>query len=875
MAKREDGGGRYGSQRVDQLPQRVDKCLSEIRGMKRVRFKSRTRDILRDPLLWLRVHLQHSDDERLNAVFGRLELCDANAGNMLERNRLCDESLEGEGRIEALKTIFSAASDVKDGDLRAALFSDLPSSVRESVPADEISVREQGVSDSGRVQKGIVSDLYHRPNGGWEGYISSITEKGAVYKFTSTSCVCPFLVCLGSTIEFCPSTKVAGSVTDVSVRPIDYFPGTLPESYAADYLRHLEEQGASECLERIIQLTGPLKALLHEPALYTPHQSQILSVLQGISNVDFSRIVVKLGIHESSFLGSLPNTLCMAQSTPEAVAATRESVVLYLSLVSICVCTCPDIAYKLSAVIQSCARLVGSFGEEFSLQGPNLCKAVIHACSVVRSVECFQDQITEDSNTQSRLDPLMWVTHFFGKPVASSLRKHIPGSLLREDESGVITRRKLENIILSVAPTGPDNPTKILSHMCLEPSQSVSNCEELSQKTGIVIDLYPNREGYIVLASRKGWQRRSQQIFKLGHGTNTDVRPCSIHVGDVVQFLVSSSAPDTVERVVRVKQYCSEALEVNFANDYFSQNEVNHFENEAAMRAILNAPRVYTSPNMCTKLVSIAYSALSDSVAASMKKKMLALLKSSSFILDIIKVAPEEVTKSMKVLEKYLQCFPNEVCTLRPTLESMVDLLQKQDRPLELAEFVSFLSSSTCLLPHSVEIARQPWQSVPTLLTEDEWKSGAVANKEYLPCAQDHYASVHEYGRTYFLLLRADCYRDLASSIHRLREQSPSHSTATEEAVVVYDATLTGFSNYSFGQKLVYHLSIRTQPQHSENVPTDSTPLLITGNLLCLSIGGRFEDDIVWATINHVNRYIHRDPGGIKMVSKLVLLCTS
>ena len=97
---------------------------------------------------------------------------------------------------------FSAARDVKDGDLLAALFSDLPSSVRESVPADEISVREQGVSDSGRVQKGIVSDLYHRPNGGWEAYISSITEKCAVYKFTSTSCVCPFLVCLGSTIEF-------------------------------------------------------------------------------------------------------------------------------------------------------------------------------------------------------------------------------------------------------------------------------------------------------------------------------------------------------------------------------------------------------------------------------------------------------------------------------------------------------------------------------------------------------------------------------------------------------------------------------------------------------------------------------------------------
>ncbi|CAI8051442.1 Helicase required for RNAi-mediated heterochromatin assembly 1 [Geodia barretti] len=389
---------------------------------------------------------------------------------------------------------------------------------------------------------------------------------------------------------------------------------------------------------------------------------------------------------------------------------------------------------------------------------------------------------------------------------------------------------------------------------------------------GIVIDLYP-REGYIVLASGKGCHRRTQQVFKLGPATTTEV-VSSIHLGDIVQFLVSSSAPEAVERVVKIKQYCSEALDVTFASDYLTQNKglVNLFENEAAMKAILNASHVYTSPDVCAKLISTACSALSD-LASSIKKKMLALLKSSSFILDVVQIAPEEVTKSMKVLEKYLEHFPNEVCVLVPALESMVDVLQKQDKPLELAAFVSFLSSSTCLLPHSVEIARQPWQTVPTLLTEEEWKAGAVANTDYLPCVKDCYTSVHEYGRTYFLLLRADCYGDLATSIRRLRDPTASNNKATDEAVVVYDATITAFSNYSAGHKLVYHFTIKTQPQSSENVSSDA-PFLKAGNLLCLSVGGRFKDDIIWATINHVSRYIHFGENETKQCEVLVELCT-
>ena len=201
----------------------------------------------------------------------------------------------------------------------------------------------------------------------------------------------------------------------------------------------------------------------------------------------------------------------------------------------------------------------------------------------------------------------------------------------------------------------------------------------------------------------------------------------------------------------------------------------------------------------------------------------------------------------------------------------MIHSLQKQDELQELASFLSILSTSTCLLPHSVEIARQPWQTIPIILTPDECKAGVVANKEYLPVVRDNYASVHEYGRTYFLLLRADCHGDLASLIHQLREpDSPSRKRDRDRNAVVCDAQVTGFSNQGTKRSLVYHFAVQTRPLPPEDQSRD-TPLFKAGNLLCLSVGGRFEDDVIWGTINHISSYVHSEQtkqGLVKSVRK-------
>ena len=331
-----------------------------------------------------------------------------------------------------------------------------------------------------------------------------------------------------------------------------------------------------------------------------------------------------------------------------------------------------------------------------------------------------------------------------------------------------------------------------------------------------------------------------------------------------------------MHRVTKIQQYSSPALKVEFAREYLSQNSKLEklFQNYAALRSIFKAPQVYESQDLCAKLISTSLEALSESTA-SIKKMMLYSLKSSSFIHDIIQIAPEEISKSVKILEKYLEYFPSEVCDLAPTLESMVSTLQKQDKPLEISKFVSFLSTSTCLLPHSVETARQPWQNIPTILTTDECRAGAVANQEYFPALKESYDSIHEYGRTYFLLLRADCHGGLPSLISQLREGSGRRKRHTDDNVVVLDAQVTGFSNHGAKHALVYTFSVKTQPKQVE-VLSRETPLLKAGNLICLSISGCFRDDIVWATVNHVSSFVHSEEteaGVVKLVSKTKARC--
>ena len=878
------------------MSQAIEEWLSTLKGLKKKITKNKIDRVLRDPLLWLR--LNHSDEtvNEMLGYLGDLGKPDVPEDYHDKRGRVCDELLneidsDGKRQAENLKSFFSKGGDKNDAEIREKLF---PRFSRELVPVKVQA--DPGISQESEAYAtlhGVVTDLYSLPVGvnGWEGYITSTPsepkEKSVVYRFTNESCACAFPLCLGSIVKFCPNKSPASTVVNGSLTVIQYFPGTLPCEYAVQYLQKLENIiEVSDRLIRIINFPGPFTTMLTEKELYTSHWSCILAMLNSISDDDSGRfqyiIHELLRLPSSELMNVLPSLLCKLRPQEEPC----RDVLYFLRLVAICVGSKPNDAFTMTSVVQGCcAGLAKLFPREFAIEGRNLSGAVVHACSTVRSQEIplqtaeATSQTTEQSTTPEKaiLDPLMWVAFYFGTSEAESLRSHISQRPLRDEDENVAARRKSENILQSVVEgkldPKPENPSVKGVHAVKQMSLTPSKDSQLKTLPGIVTDLYPDGVGYVALTLRpthSGRRDHRHCIFKLdSRTTTTTVTPRSIHIGDLVNFQVSEGALNTVQCVVKVRQYCAPGLDRAFADEYLSHVETGGlFHNEPAMKGMLNAPQVYVIPEICTKLISSATESLYDS-SVSTRRKMLELLKYSSFVCEIIETAPQEVSRSAHVLKHYLEQFPNKVSTLAPTLQDMTERLLDQNKPLDLAKFVSFLSTSVCFLPRSIEIARQPWQSIPTILTKEECKAGTVANKEYLPKVIDRYSSVNEYGRTYFLLLRADCLGSLALAMSRLRD--PGSSTRKDsETIVVCDATFHDLSIRGSGQQLVYHFTMETRPLPRETTSRES-PLFKTGNLLCLSVGGRFEDDIIWATINHINGYVHtedREDGVVKSVSK-------
>ena len=893
------------------MSEELKKCFSELdlrmNKIRKVTIYNLHHKILGDPFLWLRLK-QPASEEPLSHPFEQRLAGTKSTGDCFSKRVYCfkrglQKEVDGKSQAQHLREFLSENKSPKEGELRNVLFPDplqfiLPdvtTTVNTPPQCDAVQVP----LGSANLPRGIVTDLYESVWDDWEGFIN------AVHRFTSESCHCTCRVHLGCVVEFqlTPESKKSASlVVDRSLKVLEYIPGTLPSEYATDYLKELEQSSDPlRRIHRIRQLPGPFAALLNEPELFQVHQSKILAVLASVSGNECSGSDVLHMLHTCNFIRELPLILAGKYTLineGKGVVKTTESdgkdVELFLRLVTLCVKTFPNVAYQLISVIWGCAQLAFPFEREFTAEASNFCRAVIHACSVVRQ----QDVVTplkesasfktSEEPEKKLLDPLFWVSCFFSESVAQPLRELLPQKLLSGNEKVVEARRRFENIIQCCTSKLSKEHLKGLQ-VCKNISRFSSHHDsKLAAKRGVVIDLYEG-VGYIALALSRGYPSRvaqNQQIFMIEESTTTFVGASSeslqsLHIGDVVTFQVSPDSPNKVHIIVRVIQYCSAALDKAFSQVLFPPHRDSHyvehlFCNEAAIRGILNAPQVYKNAEVASALIAAATDALSDPFSPSIKKKMLNLLKSSSFVRELLEIAPHEASKSAKVLQPYLAEFPNEICILAPTLNAMVGRLLEQGKLQELVTFVSCLCTTPCILPPSIEIEQQPWQNVPTILTPEEWKSGAIANKEYLPKVKEHgsYSSVDEYGRTYFLLLRADCHGNLASAIAQLREPASSAKRGTEVEIPVCDASITGLSKGT-GHRLVYRFNIESRPTPSECFSKD-TPLFKAGNLLCFSIGGRFEDDIVWATINHIESYVHTrktSEGDVKSVRLDTYVC--
>ena len=863
---------------------------------------------LQDEFLWIRhKHVSAKAEESLTNL-GKLTKAKGDESIFRKRREL----VFSPQAIHEKKIHHQSKKLTKD-EVKEILFSDpftrFPSLLSEAA----VSEANKQVLDPEANQKvslgtlqGVVTDLYQCPEGNqWEGFAWSFFNPDrmkkehslpATFKFTEASCNCVFPVCLGAIVEFHPSTTDPLCVADCSLKVLHYFPDSLPIEYATKFIQQLESMVPLDRVRRIFELPGPFAALMDDAKLYRTHQSTILAVLSSILNDEDGSFPTALyTFHTSHFIQELPQILA-----DQNITQCRD-VHFYLHLVAKCVWSFPAVAYELGLVIQSCMKLASSVRSEFADEVSNLSQAVINACSVVRrealvppdDTAPIQETAEESISSEKKLlDPLLWVRCFFGQTVAQSLSKFLSQKCLFEGTEVVATRKRIESSIIqsleSRAAKQKEKQEEEKANLPIVKKTTISCTHDpsLSIKEGIIIDLYQDGKGYVALAPSPVYLSRVMnkcQVFTINHDSKvTTANEITIHVGDVVAFQVSPDSPGMVYNIVKVVRYCPEALDEEFALATLSSRREYHsiegfFENEEAIKAIFNAPEVYKNAKVYGKVLDVAMACFSDSYStSSTRKKMLNLLKSSSFICDLIEIAPQEVSQSVVILQEYLQEFPNEVCTLVPALNATVARLLEQNTLPNLANFISFLSTSPCILPPEIELLKQPWQSIPLILTKEELVSGSIANKAYLPVVKDRgsYNSVNEYGRTYFILLRADCHGELAAVISRLRDSNAPASTKreSEPEVPVYDVSFEGLSNRGTGQHLVYRFNVETRPckvATAEMSPND-LPLLKAGNLLCFSVGGRFEDDIIWATINHVNGYVDSKDtpeGRVKSVS--------
>ena len=857
--------------------------LPELTGLRLKHVIRRVQSVFEDPFLW--GHMKYQTDKDLRIL---KKLSEAKTDEIIFQRRvqLCDFRLRRLiSESTGLPKYFTTAKLENEKYLRIEMFSsdpfncfsDLLSTVPPTSEPESKEMKHKAIkSGQGLVLTGLVTDLYRCPESNeWEGYIWAFQnpmkqpkQLATVYRFTAESFSCACQVYIGTIAKFQPSNETPSLVSNYSLKVLEYFPNSLSAEYAASYLQQLNSmQKPSTCLQRILDLPGPFRRIVNESRLYLCHSSSILAIASSTCDekIDgFQNLLYML--HTSFFLRDLPHMI-LSQSN----IIKQQSVRSALHLISLCIKTFLDKAHELSQVVRSCMKIVTTIEDKLLIEDmTSFTQVVIEACSQIRPPKYLPKDTgakqKDGKMAENLLDPLLWVKKFYSEAVAQPLLELLSHIILSEGFEIVAIRKLALERDKHETPTKESETITLVKKIRINLSSAFNR--NLAIQHGVVTDLYENGTAFIAIAHSPNsyHQKGKKAMFKFEHDMTT-VATHTIHIGDIVTFDISPDSPDTVNSVVRTVQYCQEAIDVDFALEILSyqsraltQLEANDiegvFRNVAGWKAILNAPSVCKHPDICKKILDIVFSHIclldTPSLTPLIRKKMLTLLKSSSFV-SIMVFTPNTISKSVKILLKYLEEFPNEVCHLQQTLSDMVTCLSKQNMSQDLVAFVSFLTSSCCIVPPNIPLEKQPWQSVPVTLAKEEFEVKGLHDVSHLPQMKKRYTSVDEYGCTYFKLLRAVCYSDLIDAVAQLRRSETARKSESKSKETLYDAKFLGLCSDS-RYNMSYIFRVKTRPQY--NIPiTESSPkdiLLKPTNLLCFSIGGFFQDDIIWAKINCV-----------------------
>ena len=363
-----------------------------------------------------------------------------------------------------------------------------------------------------------------------------------------------------------------------------------------------------------------------------------------------------------------------------------------------------------------------------------------------------------------------------------------------------------------------------------------------------------------------------------------------IHIGDEVSFSVVISDQSVAPGTLQVTKY-NTCLKDDFVARYFEwilSSENTPLECITKLSdwpvpwmCLLTEGKLYTSYfHQILGVYDICTSASEVNVVPRLKHQLMGMIRDSQFILNMNKVLANQpgtlegeqagtggkfeeendhITEeedaiwgtAINLLTAMVKIKRNDSHLLAGPLKEVSKLLETRSK-ISLMQTLLLSVVDTHMVPTATTLDMpQTWRHVPTIPSNEEFQKIVKCFEESkslnidLPEVKNTYTSEMEYGHTYFSLLRADCYYPLCEKIARLK--------AVQGGIRDSYYEMTFMELFPSSPRPIL-FEFRFKGVISQTSQPDDDPCLTHGNLLCLSLDGKFEGDLIWATVEQVEK---------------------
>ena len=908
----------------DLLKQHYPSSCAEIKGFKLRKHAKSIAELVEDPLLWLRLTCDESAIKKLDQLQKLLlrdkeEVVEKRLEVLQEYSLACGEPPD----------LASLTDRNGEHSYRRKLFA---TALEKNVVIQRVTIKgnEDVAAFSQPLLEGIVVDMYAE-----SGYVClpppSNSKLAQVYRFDSTALVHPGCMNLplyiGDTVRFKVPPRCSDQIEN-SLSVVRYFrPDALSEEFILKYLDQLAPplKPPVTLLTETLQSPALWNVVLNEPSVYRKFYQKILVACN--SGSDYSeKHIFRNTLIGCSFLQEIASLLQQdkrqnhPEETPEFQAYVDDvhTVVTLLKTIVRCL---PNEAYKIAAPLKHFIELPELLVEQ-EIKPLTFALVDVYLTPVTSSPECPQQPPSPNEKhptAQSAQDPLLWVRQIHDNSLIekAALLQALCKIRLADHEEVVIRRRKVLGCSEKDStrpPNGDQQPARDHRNNVLH-SVSVQGAENEGvdepwgpTQQGVIVDIYPQEgswEGYIVSLPHKDGTRQPR-IYRFDSTikakASDDMVP--LHIGDAVTFKVShKNKVQIANGTLKVVQYFPGVLPEEFTSRFM--NRINQcgadavqvlqkiLVSPATWKAILNEPRLY--PKFLHEILAIYTTCSTGDMTATPDAMQIFMdtFKGCPFIQDLPTLldqpsspsqASEHGTNIRTATQLFVDFFkylPTEGHKIAKEIKSMVDLLSKHAQHDKIQSLACALVECYVIPPPSLKVKELPWKSIPTIPTKQEFEDRVQALLQqpasiirYDPTSLElpvvkfrgRYESLDEYGRTYYTLLRADCYGNLIEIVAHLKTKGIDGIQDS-----FYYATFTGLT-LGTGRRIVYSFIFETPPLARSGSRTDDPQLMKGENLLCISIGGRFKNDLVWATVDSIKDVSSTivDQEGEEMIQKQV-----